>query len=124
MERLTIVHGLYPKKLFGAARYLIDLARDFEPDADSINIMETNLLTLLSAMDDNCDSMESLLYSTEGLHRMTVPFNHARKRLACNLRSYLSKHKSSREVVREAVKEVASLRCAAKEPSGSLAVLQ
>lgn len=27
MNRLTIVHGLYPKKLFGAARYLIDLAK-------------------------------------------------------------------------------------------------
>jgi len=27
MQRLTIVHGLYPKKLFGAARYLIDLAK-------------------------------------------------------------------------------------------------
>ena len=27
MARLVIVHGLYPKKLFGAARYLIDLAK-------------------------------------------------------------------------------------------------
>ena len=27
MRKLTIVHGLYPKKLFGAARYLIDLAK-------------------------------------------------------------------------------------------------
>ena len=26
-DRLVIVHGLYPKKLFGAARYLIDLAK-------------------------------------------------------------------------------------------------
>lgn len=109
MERTLPEYSFHSRGIADDTRALIDLSRDFEtPDAD-IKQMEQNLVELMTAMDENYVSIEGVLDSTEGLQRMTVAFNHARRRLATNLRAYLEDLRSTRDVVATALQELRGL---------------
>jgi hypothetical protein len=92
------------------ARSLIDLARDFQTSDASLGEFEGNLAILLGTMDEGLKSMGGMLDSTEGLPRMTVAFNHSRRRLANNLKQYIADSQSARNVVQKALDEIRTLR--------------
>jgi hypothetical protein len=110
LEKTLPEYSFHSRGIAEDTRALIDLSRDFETPESDVQQLERNLDDLLSAMDENYTSMEGVLEGTEALQRMTVEFNHARRRLATNLRAYLDDLRSTRDVVETALQELRALR--------------
>lgn len=102
----------FAENSFGLAdstRSIIDLAQEFSNKPEEIRALQTTLHDVLEASRSNVDSMKGVLTSTLGLQRMTVPFNHARRRLANSLQIYINTVEAQREVMQQALAEVDAL---------------
>lgn len=84
-------------------RKLVNVASDFDPAKDDIEAAEVQLLSTISAMSGAVKAMQEFAGTIASLQRMTVKFNHARRRLSANVRRTAELIISSRSILQETV---------------------
>lgn len=82
---------------------LIDISRDFDTSEDNIRDLNKSLKLMAVSMDEAIEGLNSLMYQTAKLPRMSNIFNKSKKRLVNNLQVIISEIESSRSIIYESL---------------------
>jgi hypothetical protein len=84
-------------------RDLIEVSGDFDSSPEDISQARRNFQGYIDSMSEAIESMEGFVESIRSLQRMTVKFNHSRRRLISNLEKLIELMRYSKSIVVEAV---------------------
>lgn len=96
-------YAMHSNGLAEDTRKLIDVSADFESSPQEVAAARASFQEFIDSMSAAIESMRGFADSVRSLQRMTVKFNHARRRLVANVDKLIDLISYSRSIVIEAV---------------------